>query len=179
MSPGDVSDLIGRVALGDRNAFGKLYDATSAKLFGICLRVLKDRTDAEDVLQETYVKIWNNAGRYRTTGYSPITWLVTIARNQAIDRLRSRKPESDELAAAEDVADSAVTPEQALLQGNEGGRLRQCLEKLPPDRADAVKAAYMEGYSYQELADRLGQPINTIRTWLRRSLASLRECLSS
>jgi RNA polymerase sigma-70 factor (ECF subfamily) len=179
MVPDDISDLIGRVALGDRGAFARLYEATSAKLFGICLRVLKDRTDAEDVLQETYVKIWNNAGRYRTTGYSPITWLVTIARNQAIDRLRARRPETDELAAAEEVADGAATPEQRVLQGGESSKLRQCLEKLAPDRASAVKAAYIEGHSYQELAERMGQPINTIRTWLRRSLASLRECLSS
>ncbi len=179
MVPDDISALLGRVALGDRNAFNTLYTATSAKLFGICLRVLKNRTDAEDVLQEAYVKIWNNAGRYRTTGYSPITWLVAIARHQAIDRLRARRPDADELAAAEEVADEAATPEQSLLASGEGGRLRLCLERLPPDRAEAIKAAYIEGYSYQELAERLDQPLNTIRTWLRRSLTSLRECLSS
>lgn len=179
MVPEDISDLIGRVALGDRAAFDRLYTATSAKLFGICLRVLKDRTDAEDVLQDAFVKIWNNAGRYRNTGYSPITWLVTIARNQAIDKLRSRKPDAEELSAVEELADTGATPELAVLQGGERDRLRQCLEQLSADRANAVRAAYMEGHSYQELAERMGQPINTIRTWLRRGLASLRECLSS
>jgi RNA polymerase sigma-70 factor, ECF subfamily len=179
MTPEDISQLISRVALGDRAAFNALYAATSAKLFGVCLRVLKNRTDAEDVLQETYVKIWHNAAKYQVSGYSPVTWLVAIARNQAIDRLRARKPEGADLTDAEEVADVAHTPEQLALIGNETERLRLCLEKLSPGRAEAVKAAYMEGYSYQELADRLGQPLNTVRTWLRRSLISLKECLSS
>jgi RNA polymerase sigma-70 factor, ECF subfamily len=179
MSPHDVSDLISRVALRDRAAFSALYNATSAKLFGVCLRVLKNRTDAEDVLQETYVKIWHNAGKYQVSGYSPITWLVAIARNQAIDRLRARRPDAADLTEAEDVADTTATPEQSALNGDEAARLRHCLEQLSAGRAEAVKAAYMEGYSYQELADRLNQPLNTVRTWLRRSLISLKECLSS
>jgi RNA polymerase sigma-70 factor, ECF subfamily len=178
MTPNDISALISRVALGDRAAFNSLYAATSAKLFGVCLRVLKNRTDAEDVLQETYIKIWHNAGKYQVTGYSPITWLVTIARNQSIDRIRVKRPQTTELDQAFEIADMGATPEQKALQRGEAGRLQTCLDKLSPGRAEAVKAAYMEGYSYQELADRLNQPLNTVRTWLRRSLASLRECLS-
>ena len=178
MSPRDIENLISRIALGDRVAFRALYTATSAKLFGVCLRVLKNRTDAEDVLQESYVKIWHNAAKYQVSGYSPITWLVTIARNQSIDRLRARRPDSVELGEAEEIADRNPTPEQNVVLGGEVERLRLCLEKLSPGRAEAVKAAYMEGYSYQELADRLNQPINTVRTWLRRSLISLKECLS-
>ena len=179
MTPDEISKLISHIALGDRQAFRALYAATSAKLFGVCLRVLKNRTDAEDVLQESYVKIWHNAGKYQVSGYSPITWLVTIARNQAIDRLRARRPESLELDEADTIADTSATPEQMVVQSGEAKRLRACLDKLSPGRAEAVKAAYMEGYSYQELADRLEQPINTVRTWLRRSLISLKECLSS
>jgi RNA polymerase sigma-70 factor, ECF subfamily len=179
MTPDDISDLLGRIALKDRAAFQRLYSATSAKLFGVALRVLKNRSDAEDVLQEVYVKIWHNAAKYKVSGYSPVTWLVAITRNQSIDRLRSRKPEGVELSEAEEVADSGSTPEQLVMQGGEANRLKGCLDKLSPGRAEAVKAAYMEGYSYQELADRLGQPLNTVRTWLRRSLISLKECLSS
>jgi len=178
MSPLDIETLISRIALGDRAAFRALYTATSAKLFGVCLRVLKNRTDAEDVLQESYVKIWHNAAKYQVSGYSPITWLVTIARNQSIDRVRARRPDSVELGEAEEIPDRNPTPEQNVVLGGEVDRLRLCLEKLSPGRAEAVKAAYMEGYSYQELADRLNQPINTVRTWLRRSLISLKECLS-
>jgi RNA polymerase sigma-70 factor, ECF subfamily len=179
MARDDLSDLIARVGLQDRRAFRALYQATSAKLFGVALRVLKNRADAEDVLQETYVKIWHNAAKYSVSGYSPITWLVAIARNQAIDRLRMRKPDALELGEAEDVADQSATPEQHALAGGEQARLQACLDKLSPGRAEAVRAAYMEGYSYQELADRLNQPLNTVRTWLRRSLLSLRDCLSS
>jgi RNA polymerase sigma-70 factor, ECF subfamily len=179
MSPSDIETLISRIAIGDRAAFRVLYTATSAKLFGICLRVLKNRTDAEDVLQEAYVKIWHNSAKYQVSGYSPITWLVTIARNQSIDRLRARRPDTAELGEAEDIPDRTPNPEQNVVLGGEVARLRLCLEKLSPGRAEAVKAAYMEGYSYQELAERLNQPINTVRTWLRRSLISLKECLSS
>ena len=178
MAVNDISELISRVALGDRVAFRSLYTATSAKLFGVCLRVLKNRTDAEDVLQETYVKIWHNAGKYQVSGYSPMTWLIAIARNQSIDRLRGRKASAADLSEAEDIADTAMTPEQEAVLGGETQKLQNCLDKLSPGRAEAVKAAYMEGYSYQELADRLNQPINTVRTWLRRSLLSLKECLS-
>ncbi len=178
MSPPEIETLISRVALGDRAAFRALYAATSAKLFGVCLRVLKNRTDAEDVLQETFVKIWNNAAKYQVSGYSPITWLVTIARNQSIDRLRSRRPDAADLTEAEEIPDRTASPEQQVIMGGEAARLRTCLEKLSPGRAEAVKAAYMEGYSYQELADRLQQPINTVRTWLRRSLITLKDCLS-
>ena len=179
MTPDDISNLISRTGLGDRAAFRALYAATSAKLFGVCLRVLKNRTDAEDVLQEVYIKIWHNAAKYQVSGYSPMSWLIAIARNQSIDRIRARRPEGSELAEADEVADHSPTPEQAAVMRGEAGRLQSCLEKLSPGRAEAVKAAYMEGYSYQELADRLEQPLNTVRTWLRRSLLSLRECLTS
>ncbi len=178
MSTDHISHLISRVALGDRAAFHDLYQATSAKLFGVCLRVLKNRADAEEVLQEVYVKIWGNAAKYQVSGYSPITWLVVVARNQAIDRLRARKPASVEIDEAFDVADSAANPEQLTLMSGEADRLRACLGELSPGHAAAVKACYMEGYSYQELAAQLEQPLNTVRTWLRRSLISLRECLS-
>jgi RNA polymerase sigma-70 factor, ECF subfamily len=179
MTPEMISHLISRIALGDRAAFQALYGATSAKLFGVCLRVLKNRADAEDVLQEVYVKIWHNAQKYQVSGYSPITWLVAIARNQSIDKLRQRRPDTAELTEAEEIADTGATPEQLVAQGGDARRLQHCLDKLTPGRAEAVKAAYMEGYSYQELAERLGQPINTVRTWLRRSLINLKECLSS
>lgn len=179
MSQEEVSDLIGRVAIGDRVAFRRLYERTSAKLFGVCLRILKNRSDAEDVLQEIYVKIWRDAGKYRITGHSPMTWLITVARNQAIDNIRARDPIPVEIEAAAEIAADAATPEVTTEHRGESRRLVGCLEKLPSDRAEAVKAAYQEGYSYQELAERFGLPLNTVRTWLRRSLISLRECLSS
>jgi RNA polymerase sigma-70 factor (ECF subfamily) len=131
------------------------------------------------VLQDVYVRIWLNADKYQVSGYSPITWLVAIARNLCIDRLRSRRPATADIDEATEIADQAATPEQSAMHLGEAGRLMKCLEKLDPERAFAVKAAYMEGHSYQDLAVRLKQPLNTVRTWLRRGLISLRECLSS
>ncbi|NDV00145.1 sigma-70 family RNA polymerase sigma factor [Pseudoroseicyclus tamaricis] len=177
---GQVEEWIGRCALGDRKAFVQLYDATSAKLFGVALRVLNDRAEAEEVLQEIYVRIWQNAGRYASNGLSPMSWLITIARNRAIDRLRARKSGGGrgEMEEVADLADAAPGPEAQTIAAGEAARLAACLETLPEGRAEAVRRAYMEGETYAELAERFAVPLNTIRTWLRRGLISLRECLS-
>ncbi len=177
-TPSDIETLIARVALGDRAAFAALYDATSAKLFGICLRVLADRHEAEDALQEVFVRVWDKADRYAANGLSPMTWLITIARNIAIDRLRVRKMPVETLEAVPDVADGGPTPEAAAIAASERARVAGCLDELEPDRAEAVRRAYLDGATYQELADRYAVPLNTMRTWLRRSLLKLRDCLS-
>jgi RNA polymerase sigma-70 factor (ECF subfamily) len=175
----DIAELIARTALRDRAGFRELYRRTSAKLFGVCLRILKDRSEAEEALQEVYVKVWQRADRYIAGGYSPISWLVAIARNHALDRLRARKPASDDIELALGIADGGPDPEQAALDRGERGRIDHCLGLLEADKADCVRGAYLDGYSYDELAQRHGVPLNTMRTWLRRSLIKLRECLSA
>jgi len=175
----DIADLIARCALRDRAAFRDLYRRTSAKLFGVTLRILRDRAEAEEALQEVYVKIWQRADRYVAGGYSPISWLVAVARNHALDILRARKPVAEDIDAALDVADGGPDPEQAALQGGERARIEGCLGQLEPARADAVRGAYLDGFSYEELAARHNVPLNTMRTWLRRSLIKLRECLTA
>lgn len=178
-TPDDIEALIARCALGDRAAMDALYDATAAKLFGICLRVLGDRPTAEDVLQEVYVKVWHAADRYASNGLSPITWLATIARNAAIDRRRARlRRREDGGDAIPLVADPAPTPEAAAIAAGEAARIGACLDELEDARRAAVRGAYLEGRSYAELAEDAGVPLNTMRTWLRRSLLALRECLS-
>ena len=105
----EIEELIARMAMGDRGALSSLYAATSPKLFGITLRVLEDRHEAEDALQETFVKLWHNAGRYRSNGLSPMTWLITVARNQAIDRLRARRSRrSASIEEADEIADAVL-----------------------------------------------------------------------
>ena len=175
----DLSRLIQRVGLGDRQAFRDLYRLTSAKLFGVCLRVLREKSEAEDALQEVYIKIWHNAARFAVTGQSPVSWLAAVARNHAIDRIRARKPQSVDIDLVPEMADEAPDPEQASVAAGERQRIDNCLGKLRADRAEAVRGAYIEGYSYQELAERYRLPINTVRTWLRRSLLQLRECLQA
>lgn len=177
MTATDITKLILRVALKDRAAFDQLYAQTSAKLFGVCLRVLRDRAEAEEALQEVYVKIWTRADRFAASELSPISWLVTVARNQAIDRLRTRKAGHAKLDDAAEVADPTPGPEALALAGGERARIDACMGELEADRAAAVRAAYISGDSYAELAERFGVPLNTMRTWLRRSLLKLRECL--
>ncbi len=177
LTPDDISKLLARVALRDRQAFDLLYEHTSAKLFGVALRLLRDRGEAEDALQEIYLKVWQRADRYAVSQASAISWLAAIARNHAIDRLRSRRLSETLDEETTWVADDKPTPEAAVIAGSERARVEDCLGRLEDDRADAVRGAYLDGYSYQELADRFRIPLNTMRTWLRRSLIKLKECL--
>lgn len=175
-----IEKLIAKVALRDRAAFDALYDATSAKLFGVCLRVLNNKNAAEDAMQDTYVKIWNNADKYAVNGLSPMTWLITIARNTAIDRIRAQKTNTTDLdSVAWQLAAQGPTPEQAAVAASEAKKLMKCLDALAEKRGAAVRGAYLEGQSYAELAARFDVPLNTMRTWLRRGLLALRECMSS
>ncbi len=174
----ELTILLNRASGGDRAAFDRLYEASSAKLFGVVLRITRDRGRAEEVIQEAYVKIWRSAGRFDPDRASPITWMATIARNTAIDSVRRLSRE----AAGSD-ADMTAIPDKAPLQdaaleaGELQSQLHACLETLEPAHRDAVKLAYLEGLSRQELADRLAMPVGTIKTWLHRSLKRLKDCL--
>ncbi len=173
----ETGQLLSRTALRDRLAFTALYDGTSPKLFGICLRILRDRGRAEEALQEAYVKIWQRAGQFDREGGNANAWISAIARNQAIDLLRAGKKSAAALDEADCVADPNPSPEQSAVLASEGRRIDRCMAELPDDRAQAVRAAYVDGFSYEELAQRYNVPLNTMRTWLRRALISLRECL--
>lgn len=174
----ELAELVTRVALRDRVAFDRLYNATSAKLFGTCLRILKDRAEAEEAVQEVFVKIWLKADSFGVTDQSPMSWLIAIARHQAIDRLRAHRQAATSLEdAAMDIRDPAPGPEAQAVAAGGRRQLDGCLEELEAGRADAVRSAYLEGDSYAELAARHGVPLNTMRTWLRRSLMRLKECL--
>jgi len=173
-----IETLIAQIALGSRDAFSGLYDATSGKLLAVCLRVLNERAAAEDAMQEAYVKIWNNADRYKVTGHSPMTWLITIARNTAIDRLRTRRVDRDIADYGERIATSDPSPEQSAVAASEARRIVTCMGELEADRRAAISGVYLEGKSYKELSEQFDVPLNTMRTWLRRSLATLRECMA-
>ncbi|MDO6965631.1 sigma-70 family RNA polymerase sigma factor [Rhizobium alvei] len=175
----ELPHLLGRIALGDRNAFSQLYQATSGKLFSILLRMLKSRADAEEALQEVYIRIWRNAGRYNEEAGSAMAWLCSIARYHAIDQLRARKPQTETLDEAFDLASLDPSPEENAQRRSVASGIENCMQTLEASRADAVRRAYVEGLSYLELANLHGVPLNTMRTWLRRSLLKLRECLGS
>jgi RNA polymerase sigma-70 factor (ECF subfamily) len=177
MNPEVITQLIVRTSLKDRPAFDLLYKSTSAKLFGVCLRVLRDRADAEEALQDVYIKIWNRADRFAVSELSPMSWLIAIARNQAIDRIRQRRKGTVGLDQAAEVSDPAPGPEALSLAHGDARQIHKCLDELEAERAAAVRGAYISGESYAELAERYSVPLNTMRTWLRRSLLKLRECL--
>lgn len=173
----EIETLLARVDLGDRQAFQDLYARTSAKLFGICLRVLTDKDEAEDVLQEVYIRIWHKAGLYQSNGYSPMTWLITIARNLSIDRLRKRPKNQTGDDALDFAPDPRPNPEATLVAASESRKLSGCLGELQPTHAEMIRRAYLDGDSYAHLADAFGVKLNTVRTWLRRGLMAVRECL--
>ncbi|MEQ1716160.1 MAG: sigma-70 family RNA polymerase sigma factor [Hyphomicrobium sp.] len=179
-TPKDITDLLASVARRDRAAFERLYEATSAKLFGVTLRILNRRDLAEEVLQEVFVKIWERAGEFNPKLASPITWMCAIARNRALDEIRRKRPDSiEDHPEFLDIASGDELALDAILRGETGQQLVECLAQLEPDRAKMVVLAYCEGLSREELGERYNQPVNTIKTWLRRSLLQLRTCLGS
>lgn len=156
-----------------------VYLATSAKLFGICLRILRDRAEAEEVLQEVYMTVWRRADSFRPERASPITWLAAVARNRAIDRLRSRGPHSRRapLGEALTAEDPRPLPDQALLANERLRRLYTCLDALEPERKALLREAFFGGVTYLELSSSHDVPLGTMKSWIRRSLLRLRECL--
>lgn len=166
-------------ARGDRNGLQTVFDRTSGKLMGICVRLLGDREEAEDVLQDIYVTVWQRADTFDAERASAITWLATIARNRAIDRLRSRRarpvsaPSDDALVVAYEGPDGFA----AAAATQEGAQLRNCLGELENPAQGMIRAAFFEGLAYSQLADRAGVPLGTMKSWIRRGLQQLRQCL--
>jgi RNA polymerase sigma-70 factor (ECF subfamily) len=173
-----LEDLMAEIARGDRSALKRLYEATSAKLFGLALRILSDREEAEDVLQDVYVTIWRRADRYDAGRASVIAWVSAIARNRAIDRLRARGP----LAHAEpvedlEVADERVGVDAMLVAAGDAARLHGCLGELDVRTQGVIRTAFFEGVTYEALAHRMDAPLGTVKSWIRRGLARLKGCL--
>jgi len=177
MDDAELQTLLERSALGDRSAFGRLYAKTSPKLFAVSLRILGDRHEAEDALQDAYVKIWRYAERYVAARARPLTWMVAITRNVCIDRLRARRSPAAALQAAEAVEDPTLRPDQRSLAKDHARRLVDCIEGLGDAQARLVRIAYFGGVTYAALAERDGVPLGTVKSRMRRALAELRRCL--
>jgi RNA polymerase sigma-70 factor (ECF subfamily) len=166
------------VAGGDRRAFHELYQRTSAKLYGVCCRILGEGQDAEDALQEAYANVWRRADRFDASRASPITWLVAIARNAAIDRLRARgKRSAAPIDEADEIPDPAPGADILAERASDAHRLHGCLGELGSGEAALIRTAFLQGATYPELAQRSGEPLGTIKSRIRRALIKLRECL--
>ena len=177
MEDDQIAALLTRIAAQDRAAFKTIYTAAASKLMGVLLRILGNRAEAEDALQEVFTKVWLRANRFDAEKGRGMTWLIAIARNLAIDRLRSRHDTVDDEAAMAAVADTTPRAETRMIALGEVQRINDCFATLEPDRAEALRGAYLTGLSYIDLAARHSVPLNTMRTWLRRSLARLKECM--
>ena len=168
----------------DREAFDDLYRLTSAKLFGICLRICGNRQVAEDVLHDVYITIWKRAGAYEPDRGTPITWLATIARNRSIDWRRNQRARREIAIAiaiedAPDLLDLNIDAETALIHDETARRLHDCLAELEARQRKAIHTAFFYGFTYSELAEREGVPIGTMKSRVRRGLLRLRVCLEA
>jgi len=173
-----LAEALVRTGREDRAAFRELYRLTSAKLFGICLRICGERPAAEDVLHEVYLTIWKRAGAYEPGRASPITWMATIARNRAIDWRRARGVRrTAPLDEAPPLPDPAPLAPDLLLADEIGHRLQRCLDELDAHQNDAIRTAFFDGVTYAELAERRAVPLGTMKSWVRRGLRRLKECL--
>jgi len=175
----ELSAMLRSIVSKDAAALKTLYERTSAKLYGICLSLLRDEAEAQDVVQELYVTVWNKAALFDPGKASPITWLATLARNRSIDRLRSRRGAgaAEELDSALAVPDERPSSFEVLEQAEERERLRHCLEELEEGTRSAIRAAFFEGATYPQLAEQSGVPLPTMKSRIRRGLMRLRGCL--
>ena len=173
-----LSEALRRVAGGSRPALEDVYRRTSAKLFGICLRILPERSEAEDALQEIYLNVWRRAGSFDPAKASPITWLAALARNRSIDRLRSlRSKQADGIEGAMEIADERASAFETLEIAEDGKRMAGCLDELEARQNAAIRASFYGGASYPELAEKAGVPLGTMKSWIRRGLLKLKGCL--
>ena len=166
--------LLAATAEGDKNAFSRLYRLTSPKLYAIALRILKIEGQAQECLQEAYLSVWRQAATYQEGKAAPMTWLVTIVRNRALDMLRRQR---HELRREEVELDMLSAPPSG--ESVDSLAIEKCLQLLREDQRQCLQLAYYEGLTHPELADRLSHPIGTIKTWIRRGLEQLRQCLEA
>ena len=187
-----LAQLLARSGLGDRAAFATLYRRTSAHLLGVVLRIERDRGRAEDIVQETFVNVWRAAGSFDAAQSQPLTWLTSIARNRAIDSLRraQTQPRLENPAAGaagdddatdpyDQVADDAPGPLALLSRASDALSLERCMRELSAPQRQSVALAFYDGLSHAEVAQHLGQPLGTVKSWLRRALAALENCLDA
>jgi RNA polymerase sigma-70 factor (ECF subfamily) len=174
-----LAELLSASAAGDRQAFARLYEATSAKLFGVILRIVGRRDRAEEALQEAYLRIWDHAADFDPRKGAPMTWMITIARNRACDWRRRDRGEApvDDLTPLETAASGEPGPLDQAIAMDHARALQACLNQLEPTQRQCIVLAYRDGYTHQELAERLNAPLGTIKSWIRRGLLRLKECL--
>jgi len=174
-----LAALLSRTALGDRAAFAELYQASRAKLFGVSLRIVRERPLAEEALQDSFVSIWNHASDYARAKSAPLTWMTAIVRNRSLDIVRRTRETPDideELTAA--LADEGATPARAAEARAEAHSIQDCLGELDAEQRQSLALAFFHGLTHSELAAHLRRPLGTVKTHIRRGLARIKDCLA-
>lgn len=176
-----LREAMARLAAGDQSALEEIYRMTRVKLFGICLRILGDRKEAEDALQDVYVNLWQRADRYDPARASPISWLATFARNRAIDRLRTGKVRGGAVGIEEAVPlpDESPLADALLVDAEQAAQIHKCIASLDERTRTHIRAAFFDGKTYAQLAEQAGVPLGTMKSWIRRGLQRLRTCLEA
>ena len=180
----ELMNLLDRIAAEDDTALKRLYDCTSSRLFGLALRVVRNRDAAEDVLQESFLTIWRSAGNYRASLSPPMAWLGLIVRSRALDSLRKRTSDRADLmhelddSLAETLEGDSTNPMDATEASEQAFVLHQCLTRLESKQREVVSLAYLRDLSHGELAEQLKLPLGTVKTWIRRGLEQLRACMA-
>ena len=186
----ELSSLLARAGLGDRAAFATLYERTSAHLLGVVMRIQRDRALAEDILQEVFVNVWRAARSFDAAQSQPLTWLTSVARNRTIDSLRRAhvQPQlkttvsindDEETDVYDTVADDAPGPLDLLSRASEARALAMCMDVLSPQQRQSVALAFFDGLSHAEVAESMREPLGTVKSWVRRALMSLKNCLEA
>jgi len=178
-----LAALLAKVALGDQAAFADLYRQSSSHLYGVAVRILREGSTAEEVLQEAFVSIWHHAGSYEAAKSQPLTWLSTIVRNRCLDQKRRRELDTvtmttdDDDGKEFDLPSGDPTPVEMLLAGAEARSVRDCVDTLDAGPKQAIALAFYQGLSHAELAEHMRQPLGTVKSWVRRALEKLKTCL--
>lgn len=170
--------LLGACARGERTAFERLYRLSGAQLFGIAVRMVGP-DDAEEVVQDAFLKIWHSANQFDPTRGVAMAWMATIVRHRAIDLLRKRRPRADLATLDREISPDVDGPLSGLAHGRAGQKLHGCLERLSTSQRDTIVMAYCYGYSFGEIGEKLESPVSTAKSWARRGLAQLKRCLES
>ena len=173
-----LAQLLARSALGDRAAFAELYRSSAAKLFAVSLRIVRERTLAEEALQDSFVNIWTHAADYAQAKSAPLTWMTAIVRNRSLDIIRRTReqPDIDEELTA-NLVDTTASPSREAEARADAHRLQHCLGELDAEQRQTIALAFFHGMSHSELAHHLRRPLGTVKTHVRRGLMKLKECL--
>jgi RNA polymerase sigma-70 factor (ECF subfamily) len=178
-----LAGLLSRIAMGDQGAFSDLYHQTASHLYAVAVRILREPSTAEEILQEAYINVWHHAGSYDAARSQPGTWLTSIVRNRCLDQLRRRELDTVVLAGTDDDAPEfelpadGPSPVDLLLAGADARSVRDCVDALDAGPRQAIALAFFQGLSHGELASHLREPLGTVKSWVRRGLERLRRCL--